>query len=130
MLPVASTISIVDYTRAAQVCKSTITDFNKYVFDFEMLTFAPQEHTAVVDAEALVDFLLFLRLSEHYGMCTLTDIVSADAIDERKRFIVLYRLVNHESSAAIVAATATCEGEPIPTVASIFSSAVWAEREV
>jgi len=84
-----------------------------------------------VAAEKIVKFLTFLRDDENLSFKTLLDVFGADMLGVRSpRFEVIYNLLSYKLNNRITIKVALNDKEKVETVAPVFSSAGWFEREV
>jgi NADH-quinone oxidoreductase subunit C len=84
-----------------------------------------------VAAEKIVKFLTFLRDDENLSFKTLIDVFGADMLGIRSpRFEVIYNLLSYKLNNRITIKVALNDKEKVETVAPVFSSAGWFEREV
>lgn len=83
-----------------------------------------------VAANKIVDFLKFLRDDEQLSFKILLDVFGADLIGIRApRFEVIYNLLSLKLNNRITVKVALNDGEEVPTVCQVFSTANWLERE-
>ena len=59
----------------------------------------------------------------------LVDIAGVDYPEREKRFEVVYQLLSFKHNARLRVKLAAAENEPVPSVAGVFSTAGWYERE-
>jgi NADH-quinone oxidoreductase subunit C len=79
--------------------------------------------------DRLVSLLTFLRDDPRCLFKQLVDVSGVDWPDREKRFDVVYNLLSLKNNQRIRVKLATDEATPVPSVASVFSSASWFERE-
>jgi NADH-quinone oxidoreductase subunit C len=83
-----------------------------------------------VDKNYLENLLTFLRDDAQLSFKTLIDVFGADMLGIRSpRFEVIYNLLSYKLNNRITIKVAIEDGEEVPTVSKIFSSAGWFERE-
>lgn len=83
-----------------------------------------------VAANKVVDFLKFLRDDKELSFKMLLDVFGADLIGLRTpRFEVIYNLLSLKLNNRITVKVALNDGEEVPTVSTVFSTANWFERE-
>lgn len=83
-----------------------------------------------VDKNYLENLLTFLRDDTQLSFKTLIDVFGADMLGIRSpRFEVIYNLLSYKLNNRITIKVAIEDGEEVPTVSKIFSSAGWFERE-
>ena len=84
-----------------------------------------------VGANEIVEFLKFLRDDQNLSFKILLDVFGADLLGLRNpRFEVIYNLLSLKLNNRITIKVALDEGQRISSVASVFNSANWFEREV
>ncbi|WP_020696103.1 NADH-quinone oxidoreductase subunit C [Reyranella massiliensis] len=79
--------------------------------------------------DKVVALLTFLRDDPKCLFKQLIDICGVDWPEREKRFDVVYNLLSLKNNLRIRVKVATDETTPVPSVASIYSSAGWFERE-
>lgn len=78
----------------------------------------------------IAEFLKFLRDDKSLSFKVLLDVFGADLLGIRSpRFEVIYNLLSLKLNNRITVKVALEDGEKLPTVCEIFSSANWFERE-
>lgn len=83
-----------------------------------------------IDAEKIISFLQFLRDDKNLSFKMLLDVFGADLLGLREpRFEVIYNLLSFKLNNRITIKVALNDGEEVATVASVFDSATWFERE-
>lgn len=80
-------------------------------------------------AEHIVSLLEFLRDNPKTLCKQLMDIAGVDYPERERRFEVVYQLLSLKQNLRIRVKLAVGEGQPVPSVVSMFSSAGWYERE-
>ena len=83
-----------------------------------------------VDAHYLVSFMTMLRDDVKCSFKVLVDACGADYPNKEKRFEVVYNLLSLVHNARIRIKVVAGEDELVPSVTSVFSTAMWFEREV
>lgn len=91
--------------------------------------FQKDELCVVVKRASIVPFLTFLRDDAACGFTQLVDVCGADYPDRPERFEVVYNLLSLTHNTRIRVKVTTDENTPVDSVSSVFSSAIWAERE-
>jgi NADH-quinone oxidoreductase subunit C len=95
-------------------------------------TFEKQELAVKIGPADLLAVLEFLKSGQ--GFNALNDMIGLDhppqAGESGKRFSVLYQLYRFPGGPRVRIAVDVDEGEPVPSVTSIYRSADWAEREI
>jgi len=81
-------------------------------------------------SEEIIPFLAFLKNSTALRFTVLTDLFGADFPDQKKRFEIVYNLLSLEHNARIIVKFHLSENEELPSIAELFSAAVWYEREI
>lgn len=98
----------------------------KFAASLEM---AGNQPTAIVDKGKLRDALLFLKNAPGFASPMLTDLFPVDYLPRNPRFEVVYLLTSLGSKERIVIKVRLNDGERLPSIADIFGSAEWLERE-
>jgi len=88
------------------------------------------ELMAWTDAERLVAFMTFLRDDPNTLFKQLVDVTAVDYPDEPARFHVIYNLLSLRHNLRLRVKVATDEETPVPSVAGVWNSANWLEREI
>ena len=88
-----------------------------------------RELVVAVDRESIVKVLTFLRDDANCGFRVLVDICGVDWPERETRFDVVYNLLSLTHNQRIRVKVQTDERSPLPSVADVFSSAGWYERE-
>ena len=83
-----------------------------------------------IDAEDLVNVVLFLKNNKDTKFRQLIDITAVDYPENQKRFKIVYLLLSHEFNQRIILSYFISENEKISSLTKIFPSANWMEREV
>ncbi len=95
-------------------------------------SFEKRELAVKIETASLLAVLEFLKNS--LGFNALNDMIGLDhppgAGETGKRFSVLYQLYKFPGGPRVRVAIDVDEGEPVPSVTSIYGSADWAEREI
>ncbi len=87
------------------------------------------ELVVAVDRESIVKVLTFLRDDANCGFRVLVDICGVDWPERETRFDVVYNLLSLTHNQRIRVKVQTDERHPLPSVAGVFRSAGWYERE-
>lgn len=87
------------------------------------------ELMVAVERESIVKVLTFLRDDANCGFRVLVDICGVDWPEREARFDVVYNLLSPTHNQRIRVKVRTDEWRPLPSVAGVFSSAGWYERE-
>ena len=88
-----------------------------------------RELMVAVERESIVKVLTFLRDDANCGFRVLVDICGVDWPEREARFDVVYNLLSPTHNQRIRVKVRTDERRPLPSVAGVFSSAGWYERE-
>ena len=83
-----------------------------------------------VNVENLTSTILFLKTNDKCRFKQLIDITAVDYLGREKRFKVVYLLLSHENNLRIIINVHIDERVIVPSIAKIFPSANWMEREV
>ncbi|MBT4880091.1 MAG: NADH-quinone oxidoreductase subunit C [Alphaproteobacteria bacterium] len=109
-------------------------DLGNYISDFlgaDLVEWSVSnaELTLKVRRAQIVKVLHFLRDTPQGFFKQLVDICGVDYPDRHPRFQVVYNLLSVKNNLRIRVVLETSEADPVPSVASVFSSANWWERE-
>ena len=80
--------------------------------------------------ERLVELLTQLRDDQNLLFKQLVDVTAVDYPDRQQRFEVVYNLLSLKHNQRLRVKLAVDDETTVPSVAAIFSSAIWLEREV
>jgi len=83
-----------------------------------------------VDVENIISTILFLKTNEKCKFKQLVDITAVDYPQKENRFKIIYLLLSHENNLRIVININIEDKIIVPSIAKIFPSANWMEREV
>ena len=83
-----------------------------------------------VNVENLTSTILFLKTNDKCRFKQLIDITAVDYPGREKRFKIVYLLLSHENNLRIIISVHINETVIVPSIAKIFPSANWMEREV
>ena len=83
-----------------------------------------------VDVENIISTILFLKTNEKCKFKQLIDITAVDYPQKENRFKIIYLLLSHENNLRIVININIDDKIIVPSIAKIFPSANWMEREV
>ena len=83
-----------------------------------------------IDANDLVNIMLFLKTNKNTMFRQLVDITAVDYPQNEKRFKLVYLLLSHEFNQRIHLDYNITEKEIANSITSVFPSANWMEREV
>jgi NADH-quinone oxidoreductase subunit C len=87
------------------------------------------ELTIRVQASTIARVLTYLRDDPNCQFKLLVDLCGVDYPEREARFEVVYHLLSPRQNHRIRVKVATDETTPVPSVTSVFSSAMWYERE-
>jgi NADH-quinone oxidoreductase subunit C len=90
---------------------------------------AYDELSLTIRREDLLKVLKFLRDDQNCQFKQLVDVCGVDFPEREERFEVVYNLLSISHNQRIRVKLSTGEDEPVDSVASVFSSAIWFERE-
>jgi len=82
-----------------------------------------------VAAPAIVKVMAFLRDDEKCLFRLLVDICGVDYPDRPARFEVVYNLLSLKQNLRLRVKVAAAEDQPVPSIAGLYSTAGWFERE-
>lgn len=88
------------------------------------------ELTFEVRAEEIPALLLKLRDDSGGSFTQLSDLTAVDYPSRPKRFELVYQLLSVRLNQRVRLVASAADGEIVPSVSHIYSSAIWAEREV
>src|SRR3989304_8429920 len=89
------------------------------------------EITIVVPKEKLVEICQFLKADPELNFNFLSDLTSLDFYQiKTPRFEVNYHLLSHAHRCRLRLKTMVGEGEKVPSITGVWSTANWHEREV
>ncbi len=80
--------------------------------------------------ESIIPVLQFLRDARECEFTTLCDVCGVDYFGKPLRFEVVYSLLSMRQNIRTRVKISVSEGQIIPSVTSLFSSALWYEREI
>tara|TARA_B100000287_G_scaffold129851_1_gene121876 strand:+ start:742 stop:1335 length:594 start_codon:yes stop_codon:yes gene_type:complete len=83
-----------------------------------------------IDAEDLIEVVLFLKTNEDFKFQQLIELTAADYPEKKKRFKMIYLFLSHKVNQRIVLDFFINENEMVQSITSIYPSANWMEREV
>jgi len=83
-----------------------------------------------VQRESIVRVLTYLRDDQNCQFKQLMDLTAVDFPEREERFDLIYNLLSLKQNHRIRVKVSTDEATPVASVASVFSSAIWFEREV
>ena len=87
------------------------------------------ELTINAEREAIEDVARLLCHDPRCWFWSIIDICGVDWPEREKRFDVVYNLLSLKNNQRVRIKVATDEATPVPSVASVYSSAGWFERE-
>lgn len=82
------------------------------------------------DRHSILRLLTFLRDDSNCLFKLLIDVCGVDYPDREERFEVVYNLLGLKHNQRIRVKLTTTEDDPVPSVAGLFKTANWFEREV
>lgn len=91
---------------------------------------AKGEVTHLIKKDALIGVLTFVKGESDFQMDYLADVVGVDFHPEEPRFEVVYHLLSTKRNLRLRIKVRAQDGEEVPTVTTIWSSANFAEREI
>ena len=83
-----------------------------------------------IDIKNLMSTILFLKTNEKCKFKQLIDITAVDYPQKENRFKIIYLLLSHENNLRIIINISINEKTIVPSIAKVFPSANWMEREV
>lgn len=88
------------------------------------------ELTIIVRKEDIVPICQFLRDDPELSFNFLSDLCAVDWLERKPRFDVVYNLYSIQKNHRVRLKVQVDDGEAIPSVTSVWSTANWHEREV
>ena len=82
------------------------------------------------ELEKLLETLVLLKNTETLNFSQLTDLTAVDYPDRLQRFELVYQLLSIENNKRVRIICSINDGQIVPSVTGIYSSAEWPEREV
>ena len=83
----------------------------------------------VIRRNVVVKALTLLRDDHNCQFKQLVDLTAVDHPDQAERFVVVYNLLSLKLNQRVRVKLSTDEDTPVASVAGVFSSAIWLERE-
>jgi NADH-quinone oxidoreductase subunit C len=90
---------------------------------------AVHELNLVVQADAIVSLVGFLRDDARFGFVSLIDVCGVDWPAREQRFDVVYHLLSPRQNTRIRLKVTTDEATPVPSITPVYPGADWFERE-
>ena len=87
------------------------------------------ELTVIVQREAIVTVVEFLRNDDRCRFISFIDICGVDHPERDERFDVVYHLLSPTANLRIRLKVTTDDATPVPSIAGVFPGADWFERE-
>ena len=87
------------------------------------------ELTFRAERDSIVRTMTFLRDDPKCSFAQLIDLCGVDYPDRNERFEVVYNLLSTKLNQRIRVKVSTDEDTPVPSIASVFNTAGWFERE-
>lgn len=119
---------LADFPALALVVEALKERFGEAVAE---IAFEKRELAVKTGPNSLLAVLEFLKTGQ--GFNALNDMIGLDhgllAGEDKKRFSVLYQLYKFPGGLRIRVVIDVDEGQPVPSITPIYSSANWAERE-
>lgn len=91
--------------------------------------FAKDELVLRVKRDTVAKTMTFLRDDVNCQFRLMIDLCGVDYPDDAERFEVVYNLLSLTHNARVRIKVRTNDGEPVPSIAAVFSTAGWFERE-
>lgn len=83
-----------------------------------------------IQPSSIIPVITILENDPLLGFKVLTDITAVDYPERPKRFELIYNLLSLKNNARIIVKTRISEEEHLDSISSIFSGAIWYEREI
>ena len=114
--------------------KQTLQELGGYLMtalggDTERFDIVLGEAVLWVPAPAIIKVMTFLRDDEKCLFKLLVDICGVDYPDRPARFEVVYNLLSLKHNLRLRVKVAAAEDQPVPSIAGLYSTAGWFERE-
>ena len=114
---------------------ATLEDLGDYLvraLDPDLSAFRIEHGQLIVDARrgAILRIATFLRDDANCQFQQLVDILGVDYPEREERFEVVYQFLSLRHNQRVRVKVTTDEDTPVPSVAGLYPSAVWYEREV
>ena len=87
------------------------------------------QHWVVVPVDRLVEICTWLREDESTSYDSLVDVTAVHWPDDPKPMEIVYHLYSYARNDRLRIKTRTADRGPVPSLAGIWKSAVWNERE-
>ena len=87
------------------------------------------ELTLVVERDAIVDVVTFLRDDPACRFACIVDVCGVDYPERERRFDVVYHLLSPHANQRIRVKLEADDVVPVPSIAAVFPGADWFERE-
>jgi NADH-quinone oxidoreductase subunit C len=107
-------------------------DFLVRSLDPDLSSFRIEHGQLIVDGRrgAMQRIATFLRDDANCHFQLLVDVLGVDFLEREERFEVVYQFLSLRHNQRVRVKITTDEDTPVPSVAGIYPSAVWYEREV
>lgn len=122
---ISSILASVYTTSISIFLNKPINEVENYLYFYKITQFQ-----VFVESNNIYNFILFLCYHSNYQFNLLADIVVVDFPNRVRRFEVNYSLLSIKLNIRIQVQISLRDFSPIPSVSSIFLSAVWIEREI
>lgn len=96
----------------------------------EKIVIRKDELILYTSQDNLVSLSLFLKKHNRTKLTQLIDICGVDYLDRKQRFEVIYNFLSLQHNYRVRVVVQTDEFNPLPSISSLYSSALWLEREV
>ncbi len=83
-----------------------------------------------ISIDNLVQMVLFLKDDPNCMFEQLSDLTAIDYPERKKRFSIVYQFLSVKHNNRIRVLCSISENETVPSLAKIFPSSIWAEREI
>jgi NADH-quinone oxidoreductase subunit C len=108
-----------------ETAESLRTEFGDAVLDVVQFR---DEWTALLTRDRMVDAALYCR--DQLGYNYSSDVSCTDWLDRRPRFDIVYHIVIVPETVRFRLKVQTDDGEPVPSLISVWPAMNWGEREV
>ena len=108
-------------------CIEIFKNFNKVILLSKVISFCKLE--ILLNANWVFPFIYYCKNNSIMKLQQCTDIIVADQPKSKKRFIITY-VLNSTFNFQLKVTTKITQLQNVLTISSLFSSAIWSEREI
>ena len=108
---------------------------HEYIKEFSKIDFISinsnfNEIEVNISNEKLIEMVMFLKDDPNCLFEQLSDLTAIDYPQRKKRFLIIYQFLSVRHNNRIRLLCSISEDQAIPSLAKIFPSSIWAEREI